>query len=80
MTGTVINSKNVGKWFHRERVKRKLTMDAVAQMTGLSKSTIVRLETTDHTPAMYTVEQVVKLFGNKLVIVDGGTGTDGDMH
>lgn len=79
MTGTVINSDNVGKWFRRERVRRKLTMDEVAEMTGLSKSTIVRLETTDHTPAMYTVEQVVKLFGKRLVIIDGGTGSDGNM-
>ena len=71
MTGTGVSSQNIGKWFHRERVKRKLTMDEVAQMTGLSKSTIVRLETTDHTPSMYTVEQVVNLFGNILVIVDG---------
>ena len=79
MTGTVITADNVGKWFRRERVRRKLTMDDVAEMTGLSKSTIVRLETTDHTPAMYTVEQVVKLFGKKLVIIDGGTGSDGNM-
>ena len=78
MTGTVISAENVGKWFRRERVRRKMTMDEVAEKTGLSKSTIVRLETTDHTPAMFTVEQVVKLFGNRLVIVDGGTGTDGE--
>ena len=78
MTGTVISAENVGKWFRRERVRRKMTMDEVAEKTGLSKSTIVRLETTSHTPAMFTVEQVVKLFGNKLVILDGGTGTDGE--
>jgi len=73
MTGTVISAENVGKWFRRERVRRKLTMDEVATQAGLSKSTIVRLETTDHTPSMFTVEQVVKLFGKKLVILDGGT-------
>lgn len=70
MTGTVVTSESIGKWCHRERMKRGWTMDEVAKDAGLSKSTIVRLETTSNTPSMYTIEQIAKLFGKRIAIID----------
>lgn len=70
MTCTLVTSESIGKWCHRERVKRGWTMEELANDAGLSKSTVVRLETTDNTPSMYTVEQIVKAFGKRIAIID----------
>jgi len=70
MTGTVVTSESIGKWLKRERHKRGWTMDELARDAGLSKSTVVRLETTDNTPSMFTIEQIVKVFGKRIAIID----------
>ena len=67
---TVVSSNDVGKYFHELRMDNGWTMDEVAKDAGLSKSTIVRLETTSNTPSMYTIEQVAKIFGKRIAIVD----------
>ena len=79
MTGTVINSANIGRWIKSQRKQQGLSLEDVADMAGLSKSSIVRMEKHKLCPNMYTVERVLDAFGKKLVIVDGGTGTDGNM-
>lgn len=70
MTGTVISSETIGKWCHRERVRKGWTMDELAKDARLSKSTVVRLETTTNTPSMYTIEQIAKSFGKRIAIID----------
>lgn len=80
MTGTVINSSNIGKWIKAQRKRYGLSLDDVATKAGLSKSSIVRMEKHSLSPNLFTVERVLDVFGKRLVIIDGGTGTDGNMH
>ena len=76
MTGTVVNSETIGKWVKSQRKKRGLSIKDLATMAGVAKSSIGRMEKHNLSPNMYTVEQVLKALGKRLVIVDGGTGTD----
>ena len=78
MTGTVINSDNIGKWLKVQRKKQGLYIEDVARLAGLSKSTIVRMEKHSLSPNLFTVEQVLAVFGKRLVIVDGGTNGQQD--
>ena len=73
MTGTVINSDNIGKWIKQQRKRYGLSLEDVAQKAGLSKSSIVRMERHSLSPNLYTVERVLEVFGKRLVIIDGGT-------
>ena len=70
MTCVLVTSENIGKWCHIERMKRGWTMEELANDAKVSKSTVVRLETTDNTPSMYTVEQIAKAFGKRFAIID----------
>lgn len=70
MTGTVITSETIGVWLKRERHKHGWSVEDVARMANMSKSTVTRMEKHNLTPNMYSVERVLAVFNKKMVIVD----------
>ena len=70
MTGTVVTSESIGKWIKRERHKRGWSVEDVANMANMSKSTVIRMEKHLLTPNMYSVERILAVFNKKMVIVD----------
>lgn len=49
-----------------ERVKRKLSQEALAELSGLNRRTISTIETGDTVPSIITVERLAQALGIEL--------------
>lgn len=69
--GAIVTCDSIGKWLTKERTQRGLSMSQVAELAGVCKSTIVRIETEQQPPSLWTVEQICAAFGKRIAIIDG---------
>ncbi|MFV0397085.1 MAG: helix-turn-helix domain-containing protein [Bacteroidales bacterium] len=58
----------VGYALHRERRNRKMTVDEVSALCGLSNSTVNRIENGVIDGRLSTVSRIAKVFGLKLTL------------
>lgn len=67
---TLIEANNVGEMLKMLRIASGLQAQDVAKKAFISKNTLSNAENGKVEPSLYTVENILEVYGKRLVVVD----------
>ena len=63
---TPVDIKKLGKHIHALRKRKNLTLDALAQLAGISKGYLSRIENAQHGPSFAVLTKLARVFSVSL--------------